>query len=166
MGDTGYLTDFSMDSEYNSDTLSEPRECLLRASATPSRVRVLQEGHRGFSRLVFDLPPNPSIDHLVPVILLEYDGYLREDGVQATSEVSEDTATTIVNVSSGDYIGALRGPGDRFEDEGCRAMPALKGRVGRLQRQALSRLCPPCSRPLTLPLGTPFLGIITIPISI
>jgi hypothetical protein len=29
----------------------------------------LQEGHRGFSRPIFDLPPNPSIDHLVPVIV-------------------------------------------------------------------------------------------------
>ena len=32
-------------------------------------VAVLQERHRGFSRLIFDLPPNPSIDHLVAVIL-------------------------------------------------------------------------------------------------
>jgi hypothetical protein len=31
--------------------------------------RVLQDPHRGFSRLVFDLPPNPSIDHLIAVIL-------------------------------------------------------------------------------------------------
>ncbi|HET6661114.1 MAG TPA: hypothetical protein VFH16_14455, partial [Rubrobacter sp.] len=30
---------------------------------------VLQESHRGFSFLVFDLPPSPSIDHLVAVIL-------------------------------------------------------------------------------------------------
>jgi hypothetical protein len=51
------------------------------------------------------------------VILLEYDGYLGEDGVQAISEVSEDTTTTIVNVSSGYGIGARRGPGDRCEDE-------------------------------------------------
>jgi hypothetical protein len=29
----------------------------------------LQESHRGFSRPIFDLPPNPSIDHLVPVIV-------------------------------------------------------------------------------------------------
>src|SRR5687768_18519971 len=46
-------------------------------------------------------------------------GYLGEDGTQAISEVSEDTTTTIVNVSSGYGIGALRGPGDRFEDEVC-----------------------------------------------
>jgi hypothetical protein len=33
------------------------------------------------------------------VILLEYDGRLEEVGAQAISEVSEDTTTTIVNVS-------------------------------------------------------------------
>jgi hypothetical protein len=80
---------------------------------------VLQNPHRGFSRLIFDLPPNPSIDSLVPDILLEYDGCPGEDGAQAISEVSEDTTTTIVNVSSRYGIGALRGPGDRCEDEAC-----------------------------------------------
>jgi hypothetical protein len=35
----------------------------------PLEGSVLQESHRGFSRLVFDHPPNPSIDHLVLVIL-------------------------------------------------------------------------------------------------
>jgi hypothetical protein len=30
---------------------------------------LLQQCHRGFSRLIFDLLPNPSIDHLVAVIL-------------------------------------------------------------------------------------------------
>jgi hypothetical protein len=30
---------------------------------------VLQKPHRGLSLLDFDLLPNPSIDHLVPVIL-------------------------------------------------------------------------------------------------
>ena len=30
-----------------------------------SDPEVLQESHRGFSRLVFNLPPNPSIDHPV-----------------------------------------------------------------------------------------------------
>ena len=72
MGDTCLtylLTSLSMDSEYISITLSERRGCLLRASATLSSGEVLQEGHRGFSRLVFDHPPNPSIDHLVAVIL-------------------------------------------------------------------------------------------------
>ncbi len=55
----------------------------------------------------------------MPVILLEYDGYLGEEGAQAISEVSEDTTTTIVNGSSGYGIGALRGPWDRCEDEVC-----------------------------------------------
>jgi hypothetical protein len=34
-----------------------------------SNGRVLQKPHKGFSCLIFDLPPNPSIDHLVAVIL-------------------------------------------------------------------------------------------------
>jgi hypothetical protein len=46
---------------------------------------VLKEPHRGLSPLIFDLVPNPNIDHLVPVIRLEYDGYLGEDGAQATT---------------------------------------------------------------------------------
>jgi hypothetical protein len=64
--DTSLLTRCSMDGEYTS---SEPREWLLRASANPSNGEVLQESHRGWSTLIFDLPPNPSIDHLVAVIL-------------------------------------------------------------------------------------------------
>jgi hypothetical protein len=40
---------------------------------------VLQKPYKGLSPLVFDHPPNPSIDHLVPVILLEYDDCLGED---------------------------------------------------------------------------------------
>jgi hypothetical protein len=36
---TGYLIRFSANSEYTSNTLSEPREWLLRASATPSNKR-------------------------------------------------------------------------------------------------------------------------------
>jgi hypothetical protein len=55
--DTGYLTSFSIDGEYTSETLSEPREWLLRASVTPSNVGVLQEPHRRFSCLICDLPP-------------------------------------------------------------------------------------------------------------
>jgi hypothetical protein len=35
----------------------------------PSGEWVLQKPYRGFSCLVLDLPPNPSIDHLVGVIL-------------------------------------------------------------------------------------------------
>ena len=69
VGDTSLLTSFSMSGEYTSNTLSERREWLVRASATASNVRVLQNPHKGFSRLVFDLLPNPSIDHLVAVIL-------------------------------------------------------------------------------------------------
>jgi hypothetical protein len=39
----------------------------------------------------------------------------------------------------------------REEDEVCCAMLVPKGRVGRLQRRASSRLCSPCSRPITSP---------------
>ena len=67
--DTSHLTSFSIDGERTSDTLSERRESILRASATPSNGEVLQERHRGFSSLIFDLLPNPSIYHLVAVIL-------------------------------------------------------------------------------------------------
>jgi hypothetical protein len=35
-GDTKVLINLSIDGEYSSDILSEPRECLLRAFATPS----------------------------------------------------------------------------------------------------------------------------------
>jgi hypothetical protein len=45
----------------------------LRASLTVSVAILMGEGTpetlEGFSRLVFDLPPNPSIDYLVAVIL-------------------------------------------------------------------------------------------------
>src|SRR5215207_2225566 len=68
-GDSRILTNLSIDGEYSSNTLSERRGWLLRAYATPSNGEVLQERHKGFSRLVFDLLPNPSIDHLVSVIL-------------------------------------------------------------------------------------------------
>jgi len=44
-------------------------------------------------------------------------------------------------------------------------MLAPKGRVERLQRRALSRLCSLCSRP-SRSLGIPFSRIITIPTSI
>ena len=42
----------------------------------------LQESHRVFSRLVFDPLPNADIDHLVPMILVEYDGRLGVDGAE------------------------------------------------------------------------------------
>jgi hypothetical protein len=67
--DKGSLTRISANSEYTSNTLLEPREWLLRASATPSNGAMLQEPHRGLSPLIFDLPPNPSIDDLVAVLL-------------------------------------------------------------------------------------------------
>jgi hypothetical protein len=35
----------------------------------PFLMGSLQEPHRGLSLLIFDLPPNPGIDHLVAVIL-------------------------------------------------------------------------------------------------
>ena len=73
--DTGYLTSISANSEYSSGALSELREWLLRASVTISNGEVPQEPHRGLSPLVFDLLPNPSFDHLVPVILM----YPREE---------------------------------------------------------------------------------------
>jgi hypothetical protein len=73
--DKSLLTSFNIDGEHFLNTSSEPREWLLRAYATPPNARVLQEPHRGLSCLVFDLPPNPGIDHLVPVILK----YLRRE---------------------------------------------------------------------------------------
>ena len=67
--DKNLLTSFNIDGERFLDTSSEPREWLLRASATPSNGEVLRVAQRGLSPLVFDLLPNPSIVHLVPVIL-------------------------------------------------------------------------------------------------
>jgi hypothetical protein len=59
----------------------EDREAVLPGArvATPGESQ-------GFTRPIFDLPPNPSIDHLVPVILLECEGRSGEDGAQATTE--------------------------------------------------------------------------------
>jgi hypothetical protein len=53
----------------------------------PSDRTVLQKPYRGFSRLDFDLPPNPSIDHLVPVIL-KYPR--REESLEEESEPRSD----------------------------------------------------------------------------
>ncbi len=118
-GDAGSLTSFSANDEHISITFSARRGSILPASAAILMV--------GASRnLTGDSRASPltclssfSIDDLVPVILLEYDGCPGDDGAQAISEVSEDTTTTIVNVSSGYGIGALRGPWDRCEDEVC-----------------------------------------------
>ena len=71
--DKSLLTSFNIDGERFLNTSSEPREWLLRASATPSNGEGAPETLQGILAPHFDLPPNPSIDHLVPVILLEYD---------------------------------------------------------------------------------------------
>ena len=72
----------------------------------------------------------------------------------------------MVNVSSGHGIGALRGPGDRCEDEVWWGLLAPYGRAGRLQRRPFVALVLPILPPMAPSLGTPFFGIITIPISI
>ena len=85
VGDTGCLTSISIDGEYCLNTSSEAPQCLsngLRGDSNGRSPETLQ----GISRLVFDLLPNPSIDHLVPVILLECEGRSGEDGAQATTE--------------------------------------------------------------------------------
>ena len=72
------------------NTPLSPSQRPLSASLTASATLLIDgcpRNLKGFSRLAFDLPPNPSIDHLVPVILLECDGYLGEDGAQATTEI-------------------------------------------------------------------------------
>jgi hypothetical protein len=53
--DIGCLTILSIDGEYTSDTLSEPRGSVLPASVAFLMGRVFQEPYRGWSRLVFDL---------------------------------------------------------------------------------------------------------------
>jgi hypothetical protein len=87
-GDISYLTSFSIDGEHTSDTLSETVQSLSNGLRGDSNGRVLQSPHRGFSCLVIEtcLQP-PSIDSLVPDILLEYDGYLGEDGAEAPREI-------------------------------------------------------------------------------
>ena len=68
VGDTGCLTSISIDGEYCLNTSSEAPQCLsngLRGDSNGRSPETLQ----GISRLVFDLLPNPSIDHLVAVIL-------------------------------------------------------------------------------------------------
>jgi hypothetical protein len=72
--DKSQLTSFSINGEYPSNTFSERREWLLRASATYRRG--------GYSRRVtgdsrassLTCLSSFSIDSLVPEILLEYDG--------------------------------------------------------------------------------------------
>jgi hypothetical protein len=86
VGDTGCLTNFSIDGEHCLDTSSEATQSHSNVLRVDSNGRVLQKPYRGLSPLVFDLPPNPSIDSLVPVILLECEGRSGEDGAQATTE--------------------------------------------------------------------------------
>jgi hypothetical protein len=59
VGDTGYLTSFSIDGEHCLDTSSEATQSHSNVLRVDSNGRVLQNPHRGFSCLVFDLPPNP-----------------------------------------------------------------------------------------------------------
>jgi hypothetical protein len=66
---------------------SQERGSILPASVAILMVHGFQKPYRGLLPLVFDLPPNPSIDHLVPMIHLEYDGCPGEDGAQATTEI-------------------------------------------------------------------------------
>ena len=68
MGDLSILTSFSIDGEYCLNTSSEAPQCLSNGLRGDSNGRS-PETFQGISRLVFDLPPNPSIDRLVPVIL-------------------------------------------------------------------------------------------------
>jgi hypothetical protein len=68
-GYTSHLTIFSADSEYSSNTSSEAPESLCNGLRGESNGTGTLEPHRGLSPLVFDLLPNPSIDHLVAVIL-------------------------------------------------------------------------------------------------
>src|ERR687889_884018 len=67
-GDTGCLTSISIDGEYCLNTSSEAPQCLSNGLRGDSNGRS-PETFQGISRLVFDLLPNPSIDHLVAVIL-------------------------------------------------------------------------------------------------
>jgi hypothetical protein len=113
VGDTRDLTNLSIDGESTSIAFSERREWLLRSSATPCNGEVHRNLTGGSRASSLTCLSSFSIDDLVVVILLEYDGCPGDDGAQASSEVSEDTTTTMVNVSSGYGIGALRGPGDR-----------------------------------------------------
>ena len=69
MRDTSLLTSFSIDGEHCLNTSSEAPQSLSNGLRGDSNGEVPQEPHRGFSRPIFDLPPNPSIDHLVAVIL-------------------------------------------------------------------------------------------------
>jgi hypothetical protein len=57
VGDASRLTSFSINDEYTSITSSETTQSLSNGLRGDSNGRVLQNPHKGFSRLVFDLPP-------------------------------------------------------------------------------------------------------------
>jgi hypothetical protein len=67
--DKSLLTSFNIDGERFLNTSSEATQSLSNGLRGDSNGEVLQKPLEGFSRLVFDLLPNPSIDHLVVVIL-------------------------------------------------------------------------------------------------
>jgi hypothetical protein len=55
VGDTGYLTSFSIDGEYISITFSKAIQSLSNALRVDSDGMVLHKPYRGLSPLVFDL---------------------------------------------------------------------------------------------------------------
>ena len=69
MRDKSLLTSFNIDGERFLNTPSETAQSLSNGLRGYSNGGVLQNPHKGLSPLDFDLLPNPSIDHLVPVIL-------------------------------------------------------------------------------------------------
>ena len=92
------------------------------------------------------------------MILLECEGRLEEDGAQAISEVSEDTTTTIVNVSRpGGTAICIRAGRDVREEVGTPSFTLASLFVA---------LVLPMLPPIAPSLGTPFSRIITIAISI
>jgi hypothetical protein len=56
VGDTGYLTSFSIDGEYASITFSVASQSLSNGLRGGFNGWVLQKPYRGLSPLVFDLP--------------------------------------------------------------------------------------------------------------
>jgi hypothetical protein len=85
VGDTGYLTSFSIDGEHCLDTSSEATQSHSNVLRVDSNGRGTPEPSQGIlaPRLRPASKP-PSIDSLVPDILLECEGRSGEDGAQAT----------------------------------------------------------------------------------
>jgi hypothetical protein len=82
--DVGALASHGNRSAVRLGAFKRPLRASLTSSVSILMGGVLQNPHRGLSCLVFDLLPNPSIDDLVVVVLLEYDGCPGDDGAQAT----------------------------------------------------------------------------------